>query len=261
MLIAALCALGLLGSRCRNADPMIGAPIPKDSCLQAARNESLPSELLAQWRWGSRTLPDIHDPMWGVSDWDPGDPPLSAPPSPWQDCRPFVLRYRVAGGQVWADHQHSNPENYFWAYQEVFMEQLLASMWLYRDFPDPLELWVNYADLPAVCNNKVPFLQYTVIHPHQHTPPFIVPAAATPTNTSQGSRSSGTHTPLRSAMALAPAPPGWEVLGSSPLAVQDWQLLWRSPDGHPLPLQAGERRTRGFSLPSPHDWDRTSLSQ
>ncbi|GFH12878.1 uncharacterized protein HaLaN_08647 [Haematococcus lacustris] len=88
-------------------------------------------------------------------------------------------------------------------FEEVFMEQLLASMWLYRDFPDPLELWVNYADLPAVCNNKVPFLQ--------HTPPFIVPAATTLTNTSQGSRSSG-------------ATRGWLALDQAPSPIPDSYL-------------------------------------
>jgi hypothetical protein len=49
----------------------------------------------------------------------------------------------------------------------VFAEMLLASIWLYQDFPD-VDLWVSTSDEPSRCNMSVPVMQFYVISPDGH---------------------------------------------------------------------------------------------
>ena len=42
--------------------------------------------------------------------------------------------------------------------RELFVEQLLTAMWVFKDFPD-VDLFFNCADGPVTCTERVPFLQ------------------------------------------------------------------------------------------------------
>ncbi|GFH25404.1 hypothetical protein HaLaN_23357, partial [Haematococcus lacustris] len=48
-------------------------------------------------------------------------------------------------------------------YRSYFVEQLLAVMWLYKEFPLDMDIFYCWWDTPCHCNMRVPFLQPKVV--------------------------------------------------------------------------------------------------
>jgi hypothetical protein len=73
-----------------------------------------------------------------------------------------VFHYRVFRGVVFADHSHAE-NGLLRGYRDSFLEMLLTSIWLYKEFPD-VDLWVSFSDEPSRCDLDIPILQYTIIN-------------------------------------------------------------------------------------------------
>jgi hypothetical protein len=130
-------------------------------CLQGARNLA-PED--AQLSKGARSMPPAH-PVLAAYDWD-----LSKPANQQQATTAYkpchaeapIFRYKVHDRVVYADHDHHKDSRYQ-TYRTAFLEQLVLSTWLYKDFPD-VDLVVDFTDHPQLCDQDIPFLRYSIFN-------------------------------------------------------------------------------------------------
>lgn len=131
-------------------------------CLQGAHN--LPSTD-AQLSKGGRSMPPLH-PVLAAYDWD-----LSKPANQDQVTTAYkpchaqapIFRYKLINKVLYVDHDHDTDDRYR-TYRMAFLEQLVLTVWLYRDFPDALDLVVDFTDHPQLCDQDIPFLRYSILN-------------------------------------------------------------------------------------------------
>jgi hypothetical protein len=130
-------------------------------CLQAAQNLA-PDDV--QLTKGVKSMPPAH-PVLAAYDWD-----LSKPANQQQATTAYkpchaeapIFRYKVYDRVVYADHEHHKDSRYQ-TYRTAFLEQLVLSMWLYKDFPN-VDLVVDFTDHPQLCDQNIPFLRYSILN-------------------------------------------------------------------------------------------------
>ncbi|GFH25615.1 HARE-HTH domain-containing protein, partial [Haematococcus lacustris] len=152
------------------------------SCLAKAHAREPPSEYLDLFKRQSRALPNMSRTDLGDSDWQgpvwwpdndsprrsDGSWPLSeasrlkGPPMNSCYTNYGVLKFKIWKGELYA-YGTSFTRAAHWTnrmYRNYLVEQLLAVMWLYKDFPDELDIFYCWWDTPCLCDLKVPFIQY-----------------------------------------------------------------------------------------------------
>ncbi|KAJ9517814.1 hypothetical protein QJQ45_004136 [Haematococcus lacustris] len=180
-LFVSVCA-SLLSGSLQPAHAQASPKIVAGSCLAKAHAREPPSEYLDLFKRQSRALPNMSRTDLGDSDWQgpvwwpdndsprrsDGSWPLSeasrlkGPPMNSCYTNYGVLKFKIWKGELYA-YGTSFTRAAHWTnrmYRNYLVEQLLAVMWLYKDFPDELDIFYCWWDTPCLCDLKVPFIQY-----------------------------------------------------------------------------------------------------
>lgn len=219
-------------------------------CLQGAHN--LPSAAAdAQLSKGARALPPAQ-PHLAAYDWDLSQPAHEqTATSAYKPCHAEapIFRYKAVDGLVYVDHNHHNDTRYM-SYRVSFLEQLVLSMWLYKDFPN-VDLVVDFTDHPMLCDQDIPFLRYSILNmsvlpdaQHYNVTELLAPAWVTQAYAARVKSHTRGFT--------IPSPEAWQDLSLSAAQLADFTSCLDST--HPWPNKQAKAFWRGQATGCSRGW-------